>query len=82
MKKRFTDAQIVGFLREAFTLSGWIYRKCRAAKARPEPDFRYRSKADARAMRSNAIETTTCHGQPDAVCGARTRSIARWPVQA
>jgi hypothetical protein len=36
--------------------------KCRFAKARPEPDFRHRSKRAASCSVGNSIETTTRQG--------------------
>jgi hypothetical protein len=42
-------------------------RRCRLAKAQPEPDFRYRSNATARFPSANSTMTSTCHGRPVAV---------------
>jgi hypothetical protein len=42
-------------------------RRCRLAKAQPEPDLRYRSKATARLSSANSTMTSTCHGRPFAV---------------
>ena len=46
-----------------------LQRKCRIANARPEPDFKYRSNATARASSSKRITTTKRHGLCLAVCG-------------
>ena len=41
--------------------------KCRSANARPEPDFRYRSKRRAICSVENSIEMATDHGRYRAV---------------
>ena len=50
-----------------------VLRKCRWAKANPEPDLRYRSNANARRSSLNAMTTSMRHGRPSAVCG-------QWPA--
>jgi hypothetical protein len=47
-----------------------VGRKCRRAKAKPEPDLRYRSNANARCSSLKAMTTSMCHGRPAAVTTA------------
>lgn len=45
-------------------VSELVARKCRCANARPDPDFRYASKALAASADANWIATTSRHGRP------------------
>jgi hypothetical protein len=47
------------------------YSQCRLANARPEPNFRYRSKRSATASSENAMVTGARHGRRGAVWGHR-----------
>ena len=49
-------------------VSKWWGPKCRFAKARPDPDFRYRSKRKACSSVGNSMTTTKDQGRYSAVC--------------
>lgn len=51
-------------------------RKCRLANARPDPDFRYASKALAASVVEKSIATSSRHGRPVVVCRESPRLCA------
>src|SRR5688500_10224783 len=55
----------------AFVRCAGGHLRCRFAKASPEPDFRYFSKATARRSSENSTITSMIQGLPSAVCGTR-----------
>ena len=53
------------------------YRRCRRAKATPDPDFRQRSKAKARRSSANSMTTSTDHGRYSGGMGAAAGVVLR-----